>query len=229
MGKVILSPSTSRLPDGTLFPNTLVLLLVEELDKQKRSDVLDNCDLRQDYLKRAIEISNISAAYFDAKEVFRTDLRFVETLDVTLEYVERIKVESPEIYCQIVPANCNSASGLYLPLEIAESVYLSKFFGVNVKFGPITEKLFDYCIMKVQKELNTAYTSVRCPLGPVRPGYLSTEKAITTRMKDSEVKKLLEEDSEYRNYVESYLKPFQVSGELLLESAIRMKNSMRVR
>ena len=200
--------------------------LVSEQDRPKRQDIMRNCELRSQYLQRAIDISGIDARYVDSRKVFREDEDYRTALDESLEFVERLQKDNPELVARILPANTNPASRLYLPLEIAEALYLENKFGVEGKFGPKTEEFFDEAIFGLTSEKGVPYQSIRCPFGPRKPGYLSDRNVIWTDSPDYFVSGILRSDGEYREFVGQYLDPFGKNGEPIDEVALRMKKQL---
>ena len=134
--------------------------------------------------------------------------------------------DNPELVKRILPTNPNPASSLYLPLEIAEALYLKNKYGISGKFGPKTEEFFDEAIFVLTIEKGIPYQSIRCPFGPRKPGYISDRNVIWTASPDYFVSGILESDEEYREFVEQYLAPFRKNGEPIGEVALRMKKQL---
>ncbi len=202
--------------------------LVNEQDRPKRQDIMRNCELRSQYLLRAINLSGIRANYVDSRRVFREDEKYKVALDESLEFVERLKKDNPELVARILPDNPNPASRLYLPLEIAEALYLESKFGVSGKFGPKTEEFFDEAIFGLTREKGTSYQSIRCPFGPRKPGYLSDRNVIWTVSPDYFVSGILQSDGEYREFVGQYLEPFRQNSEPIEQVALRTKRQLKL-
>ena len=199
-------------------------VLVDEQQRPKRSEIWDNCELRSKYLQELIGISGIEAEYVDSRVVFRKDEDYVKSLDIALEFVERLKVEDPRLVARIVPNNGNPASALYLPLEIAEAVYLRQR-GVLGKFGPVTEEFFDSAIVECFGDIS--YSTVRCGIGNRKPGYLSDRNVIWARTPDQYIRETLSEESEYSFFVRNYLDSFVKDGESFVDCAIRLKKLLK--
>ena len=202
--------------------------LVSEQDRPKRQDIIRNCELRSQYLQRAIDLTGISASYVDSRQVFREDGDYRTALDESLEFVERLQKDNPELVARILPANPNPASKLYLPLEVAEALYLESKFGVDGKFGPQTEEFFDETIFGLTREKGTPYQSIRCPFGPRKPGYLSDRNVIWTTSPDYFVSGILQSDREYREFVGQYLESFRQNGEPLEQVALTTKKQLKL-
>ncbi len=203
-------------------------VLVSEQDRPKRQDIMRNCELRSQYLQRAIELTGISANYVDSSQVFREDGEYRVALDESLEFVEKLKKDNSELVARILPANPNPASKLYLPLEIAEALYLESRFGVGGKFGPKTEEFFDAAILDLTRERGTPYQSIRCLFGPRKPGYLSDRDVIWTNSPDYFVSEILQYDRKYREFVKQYLEPFRQNNEPIEEVALRTKRQLKL-
>ena len=205
--------------------------LITEQDNKKRSEIKRNCDLRSLYLKKLIEISGIRAQYFDSRHVFREDKRFAECFDVSLDYFARLRRDCPDFVLRIMPNNGNPASQLYFPLEIAESIYLAEFFGVKGKFGPISERFFDDCILDVQSIMGNSYATLKdssCPESSGgKPAYLANDNVITTRTDLDEIKLILA-DPEFRRYFVASVGYFVKQGESLEEVIPRIQKALEV-
>ena len=139
-----------------------------------------------------------------------------------------MKKDNPELIARILPANPNPASKLYLPLEIAEALYLESKFGVGGKFGPQTEEFFDEAIFGLTRQKGVSYQSIRCPFGPRKPGYLSDRNVIWTSSPDYFVSGILESDETYREFVGQYLEPFRQNGEPIEQIALRTKRQLKL-
>ncbi|MBI4163372.1 MAG: hypothetical protein HY512_00800 [Candidatus Aenigmarchaeota archaeon] len=201
-------------------------VLAAEQDKSKRKDIMENCDIRRLYLEKLIQISEIGADYIDSRDVFRVDERYQRALDAALCTVRKLEVDNPQLLSLIFPKNSNSASRLYLPLEIAEVIYLKDVFGVECKFGPETELWFDDAVLEAMR--GATYQARRCVSGPRKPGYLSDRNVIWTCSPDNFVDTLLKYDTEYRTFVERYASPFKQQGEFLEDCVKRLRDELRV-
>ncbi len=200
--------------------------LISEQERPKRAEVMRNCELRSRYLQKLVSVVGVQADYIDSREVFRSSQQYRAALDVALEFVERLKAESPDLVRRLSPPNPNPASKLYLPLEVAEAIYLWEIGKVAGKFGPTAELYFDQAILGAFEDNAQPYETFRCPFGPRRPGYLSDRNVIWTRSPDSFVEEILQTDSEYGSFVARYLDPFREQGEPVKSCAIRMRDKM---
>ena len=200
-------------------------ILVEELERPKRREIKENCDLRSDYLQRLMEISGIEGVYLDSRKVFREDSFYSECLDTALDFVKKLTSDFPELIGKIIPSTDNPVTDLYLPLEIAETIYLQKTKGVLGKFGPQTEQYIDESILWIQQLSGISYTTFRCSSGPRKPAYLEDKLVLRTQTPDLYVSQLLVEEN-YRCFVQNYLREFQREREPLVRCAIRMKNEL---
>jgi len=203
-------------------------LLVGEQERPKRAELQENCGLRSRYLQQAIGISGIEAVYVNAWNIFREEEDYQFVLDLSLEFVRRLEVDKPDLLKKINPANSNPASKLYLPLEIAEAVYLLGRYDVRGKFGPTTEQYFDQAILQLLEENGEPYQALRCSFGPRKSGYLLDERVITTNFPEAEIQNLLRRDTEYSAFVAQYLRSFVNPGETTADCASRLCNSLRL-
>jgi len=208
-------------------PNAKQILevLISEQDRPKRKEIINNCELRSQYLQRAINISRVNATYIDSRLVFREDSDYQDALDLSLEFVRRLQKEDLELVSSILPSNSNPASRLYLPLEIAEALYLKNRLGVSGKFGPSSEELFDQSILRLFKEIGISYQTVRCSSGPRKPGYLSDRNVIWTRFPDNQTVYGLLNDRGYKKFVETYLVPFR-NGKSLSQEVLELRRKL---
>lgn len=209
--------------------NQILEVLVAEQDRPKREGFRVNCELRSKYLQKLIEVTGIQASYIDSRILFRESQSYSNVFDVALEFVERLNVDNPSLVNKIQPSNSNPASKFYLPLEIAEAIYLQETKGVNGKFGPTTEEYFDEAILGLFEEKGVSYQALRCKFGPRKPGYLGDRNVLSTRSSNMWVKGILDVDPGYRDFVEGYLQPFRKNGEQLEKCVIRMKNQLNLR
>ena len=200
--------------------------LVEEQERPKRAEIKENCNLRGWYLQRLIEITGVRARYIDSRQAFRRFPAYTEALDVALEFVKRLEKDSPGLVEKIQPNNDNPASKLYLPLEVAEAFYLNLNCGIGGKYGPKTEQYFDEAIIRLKKEWEVPYATIRSPLGPRKPGYLRDENVLVTGISDREVKSLLNSDAEYRAWIDGITAVFRRDTETVTEGALRMLRLM---
>lgn len=203
-------------------------VISEEFNKPKRTEIRKNCYSRQKYLvliaclfRQPLEIVN--AAGF----LQRKDNSFVEALEAALDYTRRLERDNPRLIESIYVKNSNPASKLYLPLEIAEAIYLKRVDGVGGKFGPITEIFFDEAILSSMKQTKTPYKVFWCPKGPRKIPYLDDEQVIRTSTPDIGVENLLQADKEYAAYVARYISPLSKQGEPLLDSVRRIRDKIR--
>lgn len=201
--------------------------LVEEQERPKRAEIKENCELRSRYLQRLISMTGIKAQYLNSWQVFREDSRYAEAVDVALEFVQRLEKDSPELVEKIQPNNDNPSSQLYLPLETAEAFYLNLNFGIGGKYGPKTEQYFDEAIVRLEKEWNAPYATIRSPLGPRKPGYLRDENVLVTGMSEREARSLLNSDAGYRTWIDNITVIFRRDKETVTEGALRMLQLLR--
>lgn len=204
----------------------ILSVLIDEQNRPKRQEIMRNCDLRSEYLQRAIKISGINAMYVDSRKVFRDCLDYRIALDESLEFVRRLQKDDPALVEKIMPNNANPAGMLYLPLEIAEALYFEKAFNVSGKFGPKTEEFFDEAILRLMTEQGTPYQSIRCPIGPRKSGYLRDENVILTSYLDWYVSEIFRSDPEYKEFVSQYIESFRENGESILDVVLRMKKKL---
>ncbi len=231
-------------------------VIVTELDEPNRSDIRENCYVRRLYLNALIKVSQLDkssdgdlenkafiAEGFGPSIFVRANYKV--GLSRAIEFVKKLERENPDLVAKINPKSLNPASKLYLPLEIAETIFLDIDYGCRTKFGPMSEEFFDKAILKYFEAYQsskiatvTPYRTIRCSYGPRKPGYLtdnrdviwttSTDSDIAEILRINEVDKMLGINQEYRNFVSSYLKPFRNNGESLEECAIRIKSQLRM-
>lgn len=209
-------------------PEDILDALISEQDRPKRRAIMNNCDERNKALNRFSSVAGVDALVIDSRRVFREDKRYVYALENALRYVKELSVDAPELIQNIFPKNGNSGSRFYLPLEIAEVLYLQDFFGIKGKFGPTTEEYFDRCILGIQNDRRVGYTALQCPTGPVRPGYLDDRSPGVLRLsnRDQYWWCVLGDDPmvpAYKAFVASYLEPFRQDEEAMFDCAIRLK------
>ncbi len=212
--------------DGNLSGEKVLEILINEQDRPKRADIKRNCDLRSRYLQRLIGISEINGRYVDSRSVFRVDGRYALALDAALAYIEKLKMDNPELVRRVCPSTDNPTRELYLPLEVAEAIYLEEIYGVDGKLGPETEKFFDEIILEVLEKNGIPYQTLRCPLGTRRPGYLSDENVLWTQSPDNVVVEILGSDILYRDFIAQYMGPFRGNTEKLEDCVIRMRDAL---
>ncbi len=208
-------------------------VLISEQERPKRKEIIQNCELRSTYLKDIIKYLGINAQYLDSRLAFRAQEGkkcFARALDLALEYTEKLKRDNPELLKKISPNNQNPASQLYLPLEIAEALYLSNIYGVESKFGPRTEEFFDKCILGLQEEREVPYKTIWCQSGPRRAGYLGDKNVIwgSTPLWNAD-ETVLRKDNEYSKFVEGYTSSFRYPGESLIECVQRLQRILGVK
>lgn len=200
--------------------------LVSEQDNPKREGIIKSCELRSAYLKRASDIAGINTQYVDSRKVFREEIGYEAALGMALEFVQKLKKDSPDLVSKVMSPDTTPASVLYLPLEIAEAFFLRTKFGVNGKFGPETEEPFDSAILQLAEMQEIPFMALRCSSGPRRPGYLTDRNTIWTATSDKEALCILESDSDYRGFMEQYLLPFRKNGETTEELALKMEREL---
>lgn len=201
-------------------------VLVTEQDNPKREGIIEICELRSAYLKKAGNIAGITFQYIDSRKVFREERDYETALGMSLEFVQRLNKDNPELVSRVTPAKPTPANALYLPLEIAEAFFLRTKFGVNGKFGPETEEPFDSAILKLAEMQEIPFTTLRCSSGPRRPGYLADRNTVWTATSDEKALCILESDPDYRGFVEQYLLPFRRNGETTERLALRIKKEL---
>ncbi len=203
-------------------------VLIGEQDLPKRREFRENSDKRREYLNRLIQISEINGTYLDAREVWRNDPRYGEAFEEALEITAQFRRDYPDLVRNIIPQKADELSELYLPLEIAEAIYLREVYNIKGKFGPETEVWFDKAVLNVCERKNEAYTTIRCPRGPRNAAYLAGREVITVNMSDVLIERTLSSDRVYREYIESCLEPFRKEGEKKEEITKRIKDTLRV-
>jgi hypothetical protein len=213
----------------------IVDFVLEEQDSSRyrcyeynvRTDFKQNCEFRAQYLQKMIDLTGVNAQYFSCNDVFRNDKdNFVTALNQALQFVKILEAKDPNLIARInCSENTNQAKKTYLPLEIAEAIFFSETQGVSGKFGPITEKDFDECILRLMKEKNVGYTSLRCPLPPgqVKPAYLRNRdtRLLSTGgpqnrdlLRSKVIRRTLRKfTGSYRGFVEDYLDQIVQPGE----------------
>ena len=209
------------------FAKQILEIIIEEQERPKRKEILENCGMRSKYLEKFMELFQINGRYIDSRKVFREEIEYEKALEISLEFVKKLQKEDPELISQIEPNNINPASKLYLPLEIAEAVYLENKFKVRCKFGPEKEEFFDKAILRLLKEKNIPYQTIRCSSGPRKPGYLSDKNVIWGVSRDYFVYDILQYDKEYKKFVEQYLSPLKQKNESIDQTALRIKSQLK--
>jgi hypothetical protein len=191
-------------------------LVLEELERPKRREILQSCDLRKDYLGRLLRTSGIDGEYLDARDIFPT-VEFAEALEMALQWFWRAR---EDMVSAVFPKGATCASELYLPLEIAECVYLIKR-GIDAKYGPASEQAFDRCIIDTMDMIGSAYTTFRSPLGPCgKAGYLRGGGILTSDSPDMIRAKL--KDQAYRGFIANYTLFLRAPEESLEDTCIRL-------
>ncbi len=214
--------------NGQLTGERVLEILVLEQESPKRTEIKLNCDLRSQYLQRLIEVSGINGRYIDSRKVFRENQKYAALLDIALEYVEQLRVDNLELLQRIIPPSDNPARELYLPLEIAEALYLKEEYGVAGKYGPTSEQFFDACILGLQEQLGIPYAVLWSPVGPRKAGYLDDENVLWTKSPDRFISGLLQKDQLYFQFVQSYLQPFQQERETSQECLLRLRDLLKL-
>lgn len=201
-------------------------------DSREKILFQQNCQLRSDYLKRFIAVSSVNAEYYDSRKVFSSDPRFRDALEESLAFVRYLEAKNDPILEKVIPQSSSSVGRIYLPLEIAEALYLTEIKNVYGKFGPSTEEYFDTCILNCFEQEEKAYTALRCPLAPneKRPAYLKTDDPfpLTTQgtTKAKTIKKRLSQDPVYQQFVNNYLQIFKSDNETAIETIQRLRRSL---
>lgn len=202
--------------------------LIEEQERPKRREIQENCDLRAAYLERLANLAGVRVRCIDSRQVFRNDPRFAVALTKALDATEWLGRVFPSLVNRLTPQTENPASALYLPLEIAEAVYLQETEGVDRKFGPTTEEWFDAAILQTQNTLRQPYLTLRCPIGPRRPGYLSDRNVLWSRSSPGWSDTALQ-DTTYRGFVESYSAEFRKENESVGDTVRRLQEGLEKR
>jgi hypothetical protein len=210
---------------------SILEFLMNELARPKKQQIRDNCELRGAYLRKAMEIvgmkTGFNAKYIDAKKVIEQDPGYAIALEFALEYVQDLEKTTPDLIARINPKNPNPVSKLYLPLEIAETIYLRETYDALVKFGPDKEEDFDKCIIGFNEDNNTSYATIRCNPGPRKSGYLDDELSVRTSSPDKYVKELLDRDKPYRDFVRSFLASVETEKRDLLSSTLFFRDQLK--
>ncbi len=212
-------------------------VLIAEQDRPKRREIKDNCDLRSQYLQRLIAATGVEAKYFDSRKVMRDDPRFVEAFDTALEYEKELPFLLRNIIC---PKTDNPARELYLPLEMAEALYLEMLQDVSGKYGPETERFFDAGILRMMQSQGKPYVTIRSPQPPDETpvGYLANRwfdptpaqglmrgTPVACSQDDQfRLERVLGKSPErptYKAFVGQYLSEFKEEGESLIDCAQR--------
>lgn len=189
-------------------PKTIINTIINEGNRPCKEYFRRNCDLRSNYLKRLIKISKLEANYIDSRVIFREDGDYVEAFSIAYNFVEKNK-DSSRFVKEVNKRSNNLSKKLYLPLEIAEAIYLYNKESIDIKFGPETEKYFDEGILGIMKQDSINYSSLLCPLGPRKPGYLSDENVLWSKMRIDLIVQTLSEDDNYKEFVSSYMSIFR--------------------
>ncbi|MBU0980764.1 MAG: hypothetical protein KJ709_08220 [Nanoarchaeota archaeon] len=196
----------------------LIEVFINEQDRPKRWEIRENCDLRSSYLQKMLVIAEVEGLYIDSREIFRSqDTGFIDAFSESLEFTSWLRQEKPELYSKVTVSNPNPASSYYLPLELAETIYLQETFGITGKFGPKTEEFFDECIMIQQIGREKRYDFAWVPVPPegIPVPYLgSSARCIRTFNDEASIRDKLK-DKEYREYVGSFMGRFWLDGETL--------------
>lgn len=252
--------------------------LAEELQKPKRAEIAENCALRNQYLWNLRSLTGLpptrSGTVRSVTDLFRgikdgedgeKDLvqraeqnnfaRYATLFCQAAEYVERLRADDPNLLSQVFsPATLkkikdeNPAAQFYLPMEIAEALYLQNNTPgiLSGKYGPQSEQPFDDCILGMQQERFQPYAALRSPLGPVRSGYLKpldgwVDGVLWTSSSNDEIAKLIRRNSinceegelsdvnrEYGDFVRDYLRVLAEPNEPFVDCAIRLRDAMRI-
>lgn len=208
-------------------PKAIINSLVNEINRPSNEIFRRSCELRSSYLKRLIKISKLEANYIDSRVIFRDDSDYIEAFSVAYNFVEKNK-DSSRFVKEVNKRNNNISKKLYLPLEIAEAIYLYNKESIDIKFGPETEKYFDEGILGIMQQNSISYSSLLCPLGPRRPGYLSDENVLWSKMRIDIIEQTLSEDNNYKEFVSSYMPVFNEKTLPLEESVLIMSRLLEV-
>lgn len=213
--------------------------LITEQDNKGRSQyqaielskLRQNCELRSTYLQRLIEVTGITGSYLNSWDVFRTDPKYEEALDISLEYVKFLEKSNPELIDKInFSKEPNAATRLYLPLEIAEALYLEETRVVKGKFGPTSEEFFDEAILDLQERRKVGYTSLRCqlPPGQDRPAYLMSKanRILSSKCRPKTIKRIIRRDPELKGFLEQSTGPLREEGENIVPYLKRVSKEL---
>ena len=214
--------------NGQLTGERVLEILVQEQESPKRTEIKFNCDLRSQYLQRLIKVSGINVRYIDSRKVFREDQQYAGLLDIALEYVQKLRIDNLRLLQRIIPPSDNPVRELYLPLEIAEALYLKEEYGVAGKYGPKSEQFFDACILGLQEQLGIPYTVLWSEVGPRKVGYLDDKNVLWTKSPDWFISELLQKDQPYFQFVQSYLPSFRQEGETSLQCLVRLRDLLKL-
>lgn len=188
--------------------------LIKEQEKNSR-DFLTNCQLREQYFRKFIEVLEINVSYLNSWNVFREDDKFIEALEKSLEFVNFLDKNNPELIKKInFNKTPDAATRLYLPLEIAEAVYLEETRNIKTKFGPISEQFFDIAIEGMFEQLGLGYSTLRCNFTPGtdRPAYLMTKgggRILGSKSSYKTIRKILRFNPELAEYLDSVCEQFK--------------------
>ena len=230
--------------------------LAEELQQPKRVEIAENCALRNKYLwnlRSLLGLPSRSGTVRSAAEFFgperdeRRWARYATLLCEAAQYVERLREKNPKALEEFSSAfrNENPAAQMYLPMEIAEALYLQNNTPgiISGKYGPQSERPFDDCILGLQEERFQPYAAMRSPLNsPARPGYLkpigdwpenvlwtsSSNDRIASVVKGTRTKFYEDVECEYSDFVRGYLRVLAEPDEKLVDCAIRLRDAMRI-
>ena len=235
--------------------------LAEELQRPKRAEIAENCALRNKYLwnlRSLLGLGSRSGSVRSAKDLFCTptdnlagaanDLvqraeqnnfaRYSTLLCEAAQYVERLREKNPNVLEEFSSAfrNENPAAQMYLPMEIAEALYLQNNTPgiMSGKYGPMSEEYFDVCILGMQEERFQPYAAIRSPLGPRKPGYLKDDFVLWTSSSNDSIAGVVNKQfprsygDDYSDFVRSYLGVLAEPGEPLVDCAIRLRDALRI-
>lgn len=236
---------------ATIFLETLA----EELSLPKRVEIAENCALRNKYLWKLCSLrgSSRTGTVRSAADIFAVGKNltagktvewykfaaisgYATLLCEAAQYVDRLRTKNPELLAQIFPKNDNPAAQMYLPMEIAEALYLQNNTPgvISGKYGPQSEKSFDDCILGMQEEQFQPYAALRSTASPRRPGYLREDAVLWTSSSNDIISDVVNKKSgsgygdDYSDFVRGYLSVLAEPGEPLVDCAIRLRDTMRI-
>ncbi|MFB6198732.1 MAG: hypothetical protein ABEI52_10765 [Halobacteriaceae archaeon] len=201
---------------------------------QDRPDLRVDLEARETYLRRLNSFTGVDAEYINAWDLF-DDPAFVDAFDEALALTDAAVAES--VRDAVIPHRAGLSGKLYLPLEIAEALYLQEEHDVYGKFGPETEVCFDEAILQSQAARDVPYMTLRC-LSPanvvalrrprshssfhLNPPYLSdgTDRAIRSRDSPDMVREKLSD--EYRAFLRPFLNSHVRPGDTMSETLQRV-------
>lgn len=199
--------------------SSIMNTLFEEIET-KKPEIRGNNRVRKQYLNAILTAFSINGTVIDAYDIIREDVDYLEAFYFCLDFCKRQQNIEPEKIP--IPRNSNNrVELLYFPLETAEALFLKKRFDINTKFGPQTEKNFDYFITKAVNEKGGSYRTLWCPNPPIGikiPYLKGDENSIFFTDDMNGVRRKLDTNESYRMWLEQIIEP--LSPGLDLEQSI---------